>query len=112
MSDTDFPAKVHVLRPRKASVSSRLDGFLDKAGLVPSGSTALGDSTRPSAGSKNSMICADCDQVEYLTREYCRCGHYLGGQLQDEYLAWEQEIHASHTDLAEAVKQKLKPLRC
>lgn len=111
MSDTDFPAGVHVLRPRKVSVSKKLDGFLEKAGLATSNNKKQSDVTRPRPGSMNALTCADCGQIEYLTREYCRCGHYLRGQLEDEYLAWEQEIHALHSDLEEEVELKLKPLR-
>ena len=111
MSDTDFPASVHILRPRRVSISSNLDGFLDSAGLVTSGRPLPRDDTRPSPGSINAVKCADCDQVEYLTREYCRCGHYLGGQLQDEYLAWEKRIYAQHSELSVQVERRLKPLR-
>ncbi|MBU3260002.1 hypothetical protein KPG71_08365 [Roseovarius sp. PS-C2] len=111
MSDTDFPAGVHVLRPRKVSVSKKLDGFLEKAGLANSNNNKQNDTTRPRAGSLNAFTCADCGQIEYLTREYCRCGHYLRGQLEDEYLAWEQGIHALHTELSDEVELKLKPLR-
>lgn len=111
MSDTDFPASVHALRPRKVSVSRKLDKFLDATGLAHSSGTTVSDSTRPEAGSMNAMFCADCDQVEYLTREYCRCGHYLAGQLQDEYLIWERNIHAEHLELSAEVERKLRPLR-
>jgi len=111
MSDTDFPADVHVLRPRKVSVSSKLDSFLDKAGLVPSCSGELNDNTRPIAGSINAIICADCSQVEYLTRDYCRCGHYLNGQLQDEFIVWERNIHSEHAELLGMLERTLKPLR-
>ena len=111
MSDTDFPSSVHVLRPRKVSVSKKLDGFLDQAGLAHHSDRTLNDSTRPSANNLNAMTCADCGQIEYLTREYCRCGHYLGGQLQDEYLAWEQQILAEHEELSKKSELTLRPLR-
>jgi len=111
MSDTDFPADVHVLRPRKVSVSKKLDGFLDQAGLAYSSSPIESDATRPSLGRINAVTCADCGQAEYLTREYCRCGHYLSGQLQDEYLTWEEKIHTEHSELSNEVERMLKPLR-
>ncbi len=59
----------------------------------------------------NAIKCASCGQAEYLTRSYCRCGHYLRGQLEDEFLAWETEIRADHERLAEHTQRKLKPLR-
>lgn len=111
MSNTDFPEGIHVLKPRKVSVSRELDSFLDATGLAHPESAPLSDKTRPKAGSLNAMLCADCGQVEYLTREYCRCGHYLGGQLQDEYLALEQSLHARHAELSEEAERTLKPLR-
>lgn len=111
MTDTDFPGSVHVLKPRKVSVSRKLDSFLDATGLAHSDGAPVYDKTRPKAGSLNAIFCSDCGQVEYLTREYCRCGHYLGGQLQDEYLAFEQSLHARHAELSDEVERTLKPLR-
>lgn len=111
MSETDSPASVHVLRPRKISVSRKLDNFLDTEGLALSGKPTPNEDTRPRADNVNAMRCAACYEVEYLTRDYCRCGHYLGGQLEDEYLAWEQGIRANHTRLSAEVERALRPLR-
>ncbi|SNT34904.1 hypothetical protein SAMN04488078_11077 [Antarctobacter heliothermus] len=57
------------------------------------------------------MVCASCGEAEYLPREYCRCGHYLRGQLEDEYCAWEEQIHSNHLELADVIALKIKPLR-
>lgn len=111
MSDTDFPAGVHVLRPRKVSISKKLDGFLDRAGLETSDNTTAINNTRPSLGNINAMTCVGCSQVEYLTRDYCRCGHYLRGQLEDEYLNWEKVVHDRHMAVSDQVECKLKSLR-
>jgi hypothetical protein len=111
MSESEFPASVHVLRPRKVSVSERLDNFLDEEGLASSGTFTSIEATRPLVGKVNAIVCADCGQIEYLTRNECRCGHYLRGQLEDEYLAWEKKILAEYAELSETVELKLRPLR-
>ena len=49
--------------------------------------------------------------MEYLTREHCRCGHYLRGQLEDEFLAWEGEIAEQHQCLVETVALRVRKLR-
>jgi len=49
--------------------------------------------------------------MEYLTRDHCRCGHYLREQLEDEFLAWEGQIAEEHVRLAETVELKLRKLR-
>lgn len=120
MSDNtySFPAEVHVLKPRKVSVSHRVDDFLEREGLYPTDeaqSVAEEPSrhaeVRPNAANVNAICCAACGQIEYLSREYCRCGHFLRGQLEDEYLAWERDLHAIHAGLAETFERKMKPLR-
>lgn len=111
MSDTNFPADLLDQRPRKVSVSRTVDRFLDEHSLKPSHVTALRNDTRPSADNVNSMHCTACGKVEYLSRDYCRCGHYLRGQLEDEYLVWERQIHADYKELSELIEARLKPLR-
>lgn len=111
MSDTGFPTNVHVLRPRKVSLSEKLDHFLDEHGLEIKNATEPHDPSRPKNINGNAMDCSACGGAEYLTRDYCRCGHYLRGQLEDEYLTWENQVHDDHRKLAEAVAQKIKPLR-
>jgi hypothetical protein len=111
MSDTGFPTNVHVLRPRKVSLSEKLDHFLDEHGLEPKETTKRPDPSRPKSINGNALVCAACGEAEYLTREYCRCGHYLRGQLQDEYSAWENQVHSEHSELADAIALKIKPLR-
>jgi len=49
--------------------------------------------------------------MEYLTRDYCRCGHYLRGQLEDEFLAWVDQVTEDHDRLAETAEIKLRKLR-
>jgi len=111
MSDTGFPTNVHVLRPRKVSLSEKLDHFLDEHGLEIKKAAEPHDPSRPENINGNAMDCAACGEAEYLTRDYCRCGHYLRGQLEDEYLAWENQVHDDHNKLAEVLALKIKPLR-
>lgn len=120
MSDNtySFPAEVHVLKPRKVSVSRRVDDFLEREGLVPTDEAhseaekpSRQSEVRPNAKNMNAICCAVCGQIEYLSREYCRCGHFLRGQLEDEYLVWERDLHANHAALAETVERKMKPVR-
>lgn len=120
MSDNtfSFPAEVHVLKPRKVSVSRRVDDFLEREGLVPTDEAqseaeepSRQSEVRPNAANINAICCAACGQIEYLSREYCRCGHFLRGQLEDEYLAWERDLHANHAALAETFERKMKSLR-
>jgi hypothetical protein len=120
MSDNtySFPAEVHVLKPRKISVSRKLDDFLEREGLVPSDEAqpeaeepSRESAVRSNATNINAICCASCGQIEYLSRDFCRCGHFLRGQLEDEYLAWERGLHANHAALAESFERKMKPLR-
>lgn len=113
-----FPAEVHVLKPRKVSVSHRVDDFLEREGLIPTDELqseaeepSRQRAVRPNAKNMNAICCAACGQIEYLSRDYCRCGHFLHGQLEDEYLAWEHDLHATHAALAEGIERKLRPLR-
>jgi hypothetical protein len=110
-TDDRFPANVHVLRPRKLKLADRLDQFLEEHALNLDDKPMRCDPTRPKGASVNALTCAACGQPEYLTRDYCRCGHYLRGQLEDEFLAWEGKIHAEHDQLVSATATKMKPLR-
>lgn len=120
MSDntSSFPAEVHVLKPRKVSVSRGVDDFLKQEGLATAcsgaseaGRGAFQREVRPDTGNINAICCALCGEVEYLSREYCRCGHYLVGQLQDEYLAYERVLAEAHSRLSAEADRKLRPLR-
>ncbi|MEO1420317.1 MAG: hypothetical protein AAFU66_05120 [Pseudomonadota bacterium] len=111
MSESQLPSNVHVLKPRTMSLSDRLDRFLERHALAPSETLIRRDPTRPKAPGINAITCACCGQTEYLTRDNCRCGHYLRGQLEDEFLAWEGEVAKEHERLAETVELKLRKLR-
>lgn len=111
MSEGQLPSNVHVLKPRTMSLSDRLDAFLDSNALTPEEAPVRRDPTRPQTAGINAIKCASCGQAEYLTRDHCRCGHYLRGQLEDEFLVWEIEVCADHERLAEQTQRKLKPLR-
>lgn len=112
MSEVHLPSNVHVLKPRTMSISDRLDRFLEQHALTPDETPIRRDPTRPKAPGINAIRCASCGQMEYLTRDYCRCGHYLRGQLEDEFLAWEEQVADDHSRLAETLEIKLKKLRC
>lgn len=110
-TNDQLPENVHMLRPRKLALADRLDQFLEAHALHQNDLQVRCDPTRPRCFGPNALICAACDQTEYITRDYCRCGHYLRGQLEDEFIAWEAQIHADHDRLAEVIAEKLKPLR-
>ena len=111
MAKSSFPSNVHVLKPRAMSLSDRLDAFLEKHALVPNDAPVRCDPTRPRARGINAISCASCKQAEYLTRDYCRCGHYLRGQLEDEFLAWADGLDAHHNNLAETAMSKVETVR-
>ncbi|WP_176249804.1 hypothetical protein [Sulfitobacter sp. HGT1] len=111
MTDTDFSTNIHVLKPRTVSVSEKLDQFLEEHRLTPAIAMSKPRRSRPIASNINAMSCDECGDVEYLTRDFCRCGHYLRGQLEDEYIEWEKEIQADHIELSDSVSRKLKPVR-
>ncbi len=112
MLDDEFPEEVRRLKPRKVRFSRDVERFL---GSAPSDQMddkcPPGPALRPEPGSQNSIRCAACGQTEYLSRAYCRCGHYLHGQLEDEYLAWERELRGMYDIIARDADRKLKPLR-
>ncbi len=113
MMDESFPEEVLKLRPRKVRLGRDLERSLedicgaDKNHLSNGGKYNL----RPIAGSINAAHCAACGQIEYITRDYCRCGHYLSGQIIDEYLAWERDLATTKDQLALEAEEKLKPFR-
>lgn len=93
------------------SLSDRLDRFLEQHALAPGETPIRRDPTRPKAPGVNAIRCASCGQMEYLTRDHCRCGHFLRGQLEDEFLAWEGEIAEQHQCLTETVAFRVRKLR-
>ena len=111
MSESQLPSNVHVLTPRTMSLSDRLDHFLEEHALAPDETPIRRDPTRPNAPGINAIRCASCGQMEYLSRNHCRCGHYIRGQLEDEFLTWEREIAKQHQCLADTVAIKVKKLR-
>lgn len=111
ISKGQLPSNVHVLKPRSMSLSDRLDRFLEQHSLAPGETPIRRDPTRPKAPGINAIRCASCGQIEYLTRDHCRCGHYLRGQLEDEFLACADRISDRHDQLLMSLVPKLKRLR-
>jgi len=92
------------------SISDRLDMFLDRHALAPTEVPFRCDPTRPKASGINAISCASCGQAEYLTRDYCRCGHYLRGQLEDEFLVWLARMTEEHSQTEKTFQKKSKAL--
>lgn len=109
----DFPDDVLKLRPRKLRLGRDAERLLsDVCGTYGEQSKSAHKSRlRPNADSINAIRCADCGQVEYISRDYCRCGHYLAGQVMDEFLAWERGLAETRDRLAAAAEEKMKPVR-
>ncbi|NBB80966.1 MAG: hypothetical protein GVY36_16225 [Verrucomicrobia bacterium] len=100
-----------MLKPRTKSLSDRLDEFLENHGLDRSETPIRCDATRPKAPGVNAIRCARCGQAEYLSRDYCRCGHYLRGQLEDEYLSWLESKEEVVEKLALETEKRNKQVR-
>lgn len=111
MSEGNLPSNVHMLKPRAMSISDRLNRFLEQHALAPDETPIRCDPTRPRVPGVNAIRCASCGQMEYLTRNYCRCGHYIRGQLEDEFLACTDWIADRHDQLLASLVPKLKRLR-
>src|SRR6056297_2338398 len=109
----EFPDDVLKLRPRKLRLGRDTERLLnDVCGTDGEHSeSAHKNRLRPNADSINAIRCADCGQVEYISRDYCRCEHYLAGQVMDEFLAWERGLVETHDRLAAAAEEKMKPVR-
>tara|TARA_Y100001001_G_C7992845_1_gene303550 strand:+ start:154 stop:735 length:582 start_codon:yes stop_codon:yes gene_type:complete len=111
MSDTVSAAAVHTLRPRKVSISEQVDHFLEEQGFHQANGTKLVGEKGTNSGNMNRIECRSCGQIEYLSRADCRCGHYLRGQLEDEYLLRADQLNADHQELSALIEVRLKPLR-
>lgn len=109
----DFPDDVLKLRPRKLRLGRDAERLLnDVCGIAGEHiKSAHNTRLRPEADSINAIRCADCGKVEYITREHCRCGHYLAGQLLDEFLTWERELIETRDRLAAIAEAKVKSWR-
>ena len=113
MLKEEFSDDVLKLRPRKLRLSRKVERLLENVCGAEENPDRAGQKSRlrPSADSINAIRCADCGQIEYISRDYCRCGHYLAGQVMDEYLAWERDLAETHDRLAAETEEKLKPVR-
>jgi|GEM_PF-3514539 len=113
MLDQEFPDDVMKLRPRKLRLGRDVERLLEGVCGTEEDSARSRDrqALRPNADSANAIRCAACGQVEYITREYCRCDHYLVGQIEDEYFAYERGLVEAHEHLSTEAERKLKPLR-
>ncbi|SHH99075.1 hypothetical protein [Marivita hallyeonensis] len=109
----EFPDDVLKLRPRKLRLGRDAERLLnDVCGTDGERSKSAHKSRlRPDVDSINAIRCADCGEVEYIARDYCRCGHYLAGQVIDEFLAWERGLVETRDRLAAAAERKMKPVR-
>ena len=113
MMNEEFSDDVLKLRPRKLRLSRDVERLLEdvcEAEQYPV-RTSKKSRLRPCADSINAIRCADCGQIEYISRDYCRCGHYLAGQVMDEFLAWEHDLVETHDRLAAETEEKLKLVR-
>ncbi|MCL1629095.1 hypothetical protein M3N55_10165 [Roseibaca sp. V10] len=113
MLDQEFSDDVMNLRPRKLRLGRDVERLLEGVcgAEEDSGGSRNKQALRPNADSANAIRCAACGRVEYITREHCRCGHYLVGQIEDEYFAYERGLADAHERLSTAAERKLKPLR-
>lgn len=112
MLDDEFPEEVRRLKPRKVRLSRDVERLLGSAPFDQKRDMHHeGLALRPDAENLNSIRCAACGQTEYLSRAYCRCGHYLHGQIEDEYLTWVSNLRDIHETIARDAERKLKPLR-
>ncbi|MCE8006314.1 hypothetical protein [Aestuariivita sp.] len=113
MLNEEFPDDVLKLRPRKLRLGQDIERLLEGACRAEENSESDRQKKhlRPNADSINAVRCAACGQVEYITRDYCRCGHYLAGQVMDEYLAWEHDLVETHDRFAVEAEERMKPVR-
>jgi hypothetical protein len=111
MTEAKLNSGIHVLKPWTISVSKRVDLFPLEQGLETKVGHSRPDQAQPKLKNCNSIRCKSCGEVEYLSRVECRCGQYLRGQLEDEYLERQQQIHTDYQELAELTENRLKPLR-
>lgn len=113
MLDQEFSDDVMKLRPRKLRLGRDLERLLENVSDSEEdpGKVCARQALRPNADSANAIRCAACGQIEYITREHCRCGHYLVGQLEDEYLAYKHGLAETHERLLAETERTMRPLR-
>lgn len=113
MLDEELPDDAAKLRQRKLRLGpdvERLHEGVAGVGIHPKKARRT-NGLLPKVDSVNAARCTGCGHVEYITYEFCRCGHCLAGQIEDEYPAWEQGLAATHERLSTEANRKLKPLR-
>lgn len=113
MLKEEFPEDVLKLRPRKLRLSRDAERVLNDVCGTEGEPLSAGHKSRlrPDVDSINAIRCADCGQIEYISRDYCRCDHYLAGQVMDEFLAWERDLVETRDTLAAEAEERLKPVR-
>lgn len=89
-----------------ARTVTNLKEHLHAEDLEPESESDLPDAPRPAADQPNAVACRECGQLEYRSREYCRCSAFLRGQIQDEYLEWRAVNEAHLKDLSAKASRK------
>ena len=113
MLEQKFSDDVMKLRPRKLRLGQDIERLLENVSGSEEdpGKVCAKQALRPKADSANAIRCGACGQIEYITREHCRCGNYLVGQLEDEYLAYERGLAETHERLSAETERTMRPLR-
>ena len=113
MFDEKFPDDVMKLRPRKLRLGQNVERLLEGVSSQDQkrNQAEQNNNLRPNVDSINAVRCESCGELEYITRDFCRCGHYLNGQIEDEYLAWERGLAETHERLATEAEHRMKPIR-
>ena len=96
-----------------STLRSALIDFLKNTSLAPrrsaNGSTRSDDDPKRPESTQSGAPLVGRRSTSRGT--HCRCGHYLRGQLEDEFLAWEDEIAEQHQCLVETVALRVRKLR-
>ncbi len=111
MLENEVLRKAEQLRPRKVGVLGKVDSILEETQLDAPYQPGSSNGVRPTRGCPNATECEACGGIEYLSREFCRCGHYLRGQLEDEYLSWVRRLEHEVEEISTDYLQKQKKLK-